>query len=449
MGVLMVFTKNSVGIEIAGKHLRLAIVRSNFGHLRLVAVHRIADFLDLDDGERRKVIKALIKNGRIPTAHVYLGIPREQGMVRQVDLPSEMGQKLADVVKLQVETLSPWPLDEIYWDFAREPHKKNQKLATITIAIIPRTVLDPWMAFFKSLGIPLSGATLSSLAFGHGANVLWKDALPTVILHSEASYTEGVLVRGSRLAAMNVPSIEETSAAKALIERLLSVAKMTGAEDARLVVCGGGLDPSALVENPRLPVEDAKPESTNDFGAIATALLPFKESTFGSNLVPPALRYRESQLRLIPSFVLGLLTICVGCGLLVREPYQNNVYASRLDGEIRKIQPQVKEVAAQEAELNQLSARYRALTTHLQSHDYNLEALRELARVLPPSAFLASYAYQGNTITISGIAQSASEIQNLLENSPLFKGAEFTSAVTRDATGKDRFTLKMVVGVEQ
>jgi len=69
--------------------------------------------------------------------------------------------------------------------------------------------------------------------------------------------------------------------------------------------------------------------------------------------------------------------------------------------------------------------------------------------VLPPSAFLASYAYQGNTITISGIAQSASEIQNLLENSALFKGVEFTSAVTRDAIGKDRFTLKMVVGVEQ
>jgi Tfp pilus assembly protein PilN len=224
---------------------------------------------------------------------------------------------------------------------------------------------------------------------------------------------------------------------------------MTSAEDARLVVCGGGLDPSAMADNPRLPIEDAKPESTNEFGAIATALLPFKESTFGSNLVPPALRHRDSQLRLIPSFVLGLLTICVGCALLAREPYQNTVYASRLDGEIRKIAPQVKEVAAQETELNQLSARYRALTTHLQSHDYNLEALRELARVLPPSAFLASYAYQGSTITISGIAQSASEIQNLLENSPLFKGVEFTTAVTRDAGGKDRFTLKMTVGVEQ
>src|SRR5438128_4087915 len=255
----MVFTKNSVGIEIAGKHLRLAIVRSNFGHLRLVAVHRIADFLDLDEGERGKAIRALIKNGRIPTARVYLAIPREQGIVRQVDLPSEMGQKLADVVKLQVETLSPWPLDEIYWDFAREPHRKNQKLATITIAIIPRTVLDPWMAFFKSLGVPLSGATLSSLAFGHGANALWKDALATVILHSEASYTEGVLVCGSRLAAMNVPSVEDASAAKALIERLLSVAKMTAAEDARLIVCGAGLDSSALVDNPCLPVEDAQP----------------------------------------------------------------------------------------------------------------------------------------------------------------------------------------------
>src|SRR3989442_4391208 len=130
----MLFTKNSVGIEIAGKHLRLAVVRSNFGNLRLVAVHRIADFLDLDEGERRKAIKTLIKNARIPTARVYLAIPREQGIVRQVDLPSEMGQKLADVVKLQDETLLPWPRVEIYSDFTTKPHKKKHNMARTTCA---------------------------------------------------------------------------------------------------------------------------------------------------------------------------------------------------------------------------------------------------------------------------------------------------------------------------
>ena len=444
----MILAKSSVGVEIAGRDLRLAVLRSSIGKLRLLATHRIAGFLDLDEEAKKKAIRTLVRNSRIPGLRVYLTLPREHGIVRQVDLPSEMAQKLAEVVRLQVETLSPWPLQEIYWDFGQEPQKKSRKLITITIAIVPRTILDPWIAFFKSVGFPLTGATLSSLAFGHGTNVLWKDDIPTIVLHQEQSYTEGIVVNGNRIAALTAPATEDTLP-KPVIDRLLPVAKLASAEGSRLLVCGEKPDASILVDNPRLPIESAKQEFTRDFGAIATALLPLKESTFKSNLVPLGLRYRESQLRLIPTYVLGILAVCIGVALLVRAPYQNTVYASRLDAEIKKVAPQVKEVASQEAELNQLSGKSRALTTHLQNHDYNLEALRELARVLPPSAFLASYAYQDGTITISGFANSASEIQNLLETSSMFKGVELTNSVTRDATGKDRFTMKMIVGVRQ
>src|SRR5207302_1352913 len=119
--------------------------------------------------------------------------------------------------------------------------------------------------------------------------------------------------------------------------------------------------------------------------------------------------------------------------------------ASQLDGEIKTISPKVKEVADQEKELDQLSQRYRSLTSQIQNRDYVLETVGELARLLPGSTFLASYSYQDGTITISGFAQSASEIQSLLEGSPLFKGVEFTNSVTREPSGKDRFTLKMVL----
>ena len=443
----MILARSSVGVEVGDKDLRLAVMRSSLGKVQLDGVHRIAGFVEMNDEERKKAIRTLVRNVRIPTTRVYLSVPRTQGIVRQINLPADLGQKVADAMKLQVETLSPWPLDEIYWDFVTEPPKKNRKLSTTTIAIIPKVVLDPWIAFFKAVGVPLSGATLSSLAYGHGANVLWSGAIPTVILHLQQSCTEGVVVNGSYLAAMTVPSTEGAIAPKAFVDRLLSVAKLPSGDGSRLLVCGGDLDPSFVEENPHLPIENAKPESSGDFGALATALLPLKESLFKSNLVPPQMRHRQSQLRLIPTCILGFLSVCICAALFVREPYQNTVYASRLDAEIQKIAPQVKEVANQEAELNELSGRYRALTAHLQNHDYNLEALRELARVLPPTAFLSNYAYQDGAMTISGVAPSASEIQNLLENSPILKGVEFTTSVTRDDSGKDRFTLKMAVGV--
>ena len=233
----MILAKSSVGVEIAGRDLRLAVLRSSVGKLRLLATHRIAGFLDLDEEGKKKSVRTLVRNSRIPGMRVYLTLPREHGIVRQVDLPSEMAQKLAEVVTLQVETLSPWPLQEIYWDFGQEPQKKSRKLITITIAIVPRTILDPWIAFFKSVGFPLTGATLSSLAFGHGTNVLWKDDIPTIVLHQEQSYTEGIVVNGNRIAALTAPATEDTLP-KPVIDRLLPVAKLASAEGSRLLVCG-------------------------------------------------------------------------------------------------------------------------------------------------------------------------------------------------------------------
>jgi len=445
----MIFGRSSVGIELCDSDLRLAVTRNNFGKLRLVAVYRISGFMALNDEERKKAIRTIVKRERIPTGHVYLTLPREQGIVRQVDLPSQMTQKLADVVKLQVETLSPWPLEEIYWDFAQD-QQKNRKFTTITIALLPRNLLDPWIAFFKSAGVPLSGAALSSLAYAHGAVTFWKESAPNLILHREQSYFEGVLVNGNRIAALTHSSGADSSGdpapdMSAFVKRLLSVGKLSSADGARLVICGLN-EADEAQQNPRLPLENAGPQSASDFGPIATALLALKDSAFKSNLVPPEQRYRESQLRLIPTYVLVALVILMGLAWLARDSYQNIGYSSRLESEIRKIAPQVKEVADQEAELNDLSTRLRAYTATLQARDRNLEAMRELARILPPTAFLSNYSYQDGSITVSGFAASASEIQNLLESSSMFKNAEFTNSVTREAE-KDRFTVKLAFEV--
>src|SRR6267378_3077349 len=156
----MIFARNGVGVEVGEKDLSLAVVRRSFGKLQLRAMHRIADFVTLNNDDRKKAIQALLKKNRIPTSRVYLTLPRDQGVLRQIDLPAQLGRKLSEVVGIQVEALSPWPVAEIYWDFAAESpvksRKTGQKLIMITIVIIPRPSLDSWIAFFKSAGVPLS-----------------------------------------------------------------------------------------------------------------------------------------------------------------------------------------------------------------------------------------------------------------------------------------------------
>ena len=76
---------------------------------------------------------------------------------------------------------------------------------------------------------------------------------------------------------------------------------------------------------------------------------------------------------------------------------------------------------------------------------HELVALRELARVLPPDAWINNYTYQDFTMTVSGVSAGAAGTQKALEDSPVFKDAQLTSTITKDPTGKDRFSIKATV----
>lgn len=436
------FFSNSVGFKISGTDLRVGVIKNVFGKLRLSATDTVAGFLDMDEDQRRRAVLDLTRKHKIGAGRVYLSIPRDNGVVRQIEFPIEVRDKLREAVTFQMETLSPWPTDEIYSDYSAGVPKSTSKTIPVTVVIIPRAVLDPWITFFKSAGLPLSGASLSSLVCAHGTSVLWPDTRPTVVLDCEDSFVEGVIIQASRVTSLTVKGSDVNAQARSVAEQLMSVGRVQSPENVRVVLHGSASSAFETIPTVPLPLENARSDSSRVFGTIAAALAGIKRSAFNVNLVPADQRYRRNQLQLIPTYALVGLTVLAGIAMIVREPYQSSVYASKLDTEIRKISPEIKEVSAQEAELNRLSEKYRALFGHFQSRDLNLEAMRELSHVLPPTAWLTNYIYQNDSVTISGFAQSASEIQKALEDSPVFKDVQFVNSVTRDANGKDRFSVK-------
>jgi Tfp pilus assembly protein PilN len=441
------FLGTTVGIEISGKDVRIAVLRTLMGKVRLLQALEISDFVSLPPDEQKASIAKLVAQHKLPAARVYLSLPRDRGVVRQIEFPLEVREKLRSAVALQLETLCPWPGDEIYWDFAEEPPKKGAKSLTATVVMIPRDALDPWIEFFKSVKLPLSGASLSSVACAHGVRALWTDDIPTIVLDCEAGYVEASLLQGNRLTSVTETAEETAGSAKAAVDRLLAVGRLSSPERTRVILYGAAAGSLESFEYVSLPIENAKRESSSRFGAIASSLAGLKKTAFDSNLLPRHLRYRQNQLQLIPTYVLIALAVLLGIAIVAREPYQTMLYASKLDSEIETIAPQIKEVSSQEAELNKLSEKYRILVSHLQARDSNLEAMREVSLSLPPGAWLSNYSYQDGAITISGFATSASEVQKALEDTALFRDVQFTTSLTRDAGGKDRFTLRGFVEV--
>src|SRR5262249_34289215 len=152
--------------------------------------------------EHKASLLKLIKKHKLPSNRVFLTLPRDRGIVRQIEFPAEIQDKLKSAVALQVEALCPWSIDEVYWDFAYQEPKGGTKTIIVTVVVIPRVSLDPWIEFFKSLKMPLRGASLSSTACAHSVRSLWPDGNPTVILDCEPGYVEAALVHGARLTSL-------------------------------------------------------------------------------------------------------------------------------------------------------------------------------------------------------------------------------------------------------
>ena len=435
-----------VGAQIAGGDLRVAVVRSGFGKKRLVSSFVVEGFVGMSSEERVAELVKMTDRHALDGSRIFLSLPASDGVVRELEFPLEIRERLPSAVELQVESLSPWPGEEIYWDMSwKDPDKKGKSLF-VNVSILTRDRLDPWIELFRMSGLPLSGVTLSTLSVGHAATVLWPDVVPTLVIGVESEYVEGCLVHADRVHSVSLsesgPAAER---AGKVIHRLSSLARTSDMERVRTVAHGserGDLDE----DNPPLPLEGARGDSGGMFGSLGAAFSGLGESPFAVNLVPPEQRFRSNRLQFVPTLVMLMLLIVAASVLIVREPYQFSNYGAALDSAVRDIAPRVRDLTDQEAELNALSEKYRVLSAHLQGGDQALETLRELVRVLPSDTWLSAFSLREGTATINGFSSSASEIQRLIEESSLFAGAEFTNALTRDDSGRDRFTLRFENG---
>ena len=387
--------QTSVGIHITDSALHLAVVQARLGRFRLVGSDEVAGFPQLSDEDKKSTLAALMRKHGLRKANVVLTVPRTMGVCRSVELPVEVGDRVDSAVGLQIESLSPWSAEEVYWGCAVERPGKTDKLLKVSVGIVPRAALDPLIETFKSVGLPLGGAGLSALADAH-AWVLCKKG-----------------------------SVEEARS------------QVFGRR-------GDSLDAEAPL---RLSIDGSATASASGFGAIAASLLGLGNTAFAVNLIPAADRFRQNRLKWMPTYALAAGLAILAVVSFLRTPYQWHGYEVALDSEIAALKPDVHEVAAQEDKLSQATSTYQTLKSKVETHDANLEALVELARVLPQGAWISSYNSQGRSVILSGFAESASAVQKVMEESALFEDVQFTSPVTRDGSGKDRFSIKAAVGV--
>src|SRR5262245_25056200 len=122
------FPENLWRIDVTAEELRISLVRQFMGKQRVLKTMSITDSAALP--------KTLGKS----TNRAFLSLQRDQGVVRQLQLPVDVKQDLKSALALQIEAISAWPEQDVYWDYLVDKAQDNAKLLKVTVVIIPKSV---------------------------------------------------------------------------------------------------------------------------------------------------------------------------------------------------------------------------------------------------------------------------------------------------------------------
>ena len=100
-------------------------------------------------------------------------------------------------------------------------------------------------------------------------------------------------------------------------------------------------------------------------------------------------------------------------GQLVAGQQQRNAF---LQGEIGKLDVQIKDIASLKSEIASLKARQKAVEDLQIDRNVPVHVLNELVRQVPEGIYITSVKQDGQTLIVAGIAQTQERVSELLRN---------------------------------
>jgi len=167
------------------------------------------------------------------------------------------------------------------------------------------------------------------------------------------------------------------------------------------------------------------------------------------NLLPHREAARKRRTELFQMTLVGATFVGVLIACMVYVWYDAQISRQRasnqfLDGEIKRLEIQIKDVANLQAEIAALRARQQAVEDLQSDRNLPVHLLNEMVRQLPNGVYVISLRQENRSVMLQGMAQSNERVSELLRNlaynSPWFERPELIEIVAASValTPKDQ-----------
>lgn len=434
------------GIAVRGDDLVAVAIKLQAGGARVLGRTELPAFRERPPIEWGAQYLSFARNLGIEHVAATLCLMREEVVLRTVRLPPMRTRELTKAVALQVEDLHPYGARPVCHASAllndRQPREERRSAA---IAVAEADRIESYSRMFSEAGIKLAACTVSAsairaavrlggeglrrpfaLAFRAGPSLeIYGESNDTPLL-SSAIYLGGMTLRGAlRLARDGL--------------------RPRQGEEVGLAVLGESLEESVpgfapLSEDSILGSAASLPEGfslARDAAALGAATESARPAMgLGLNLLPRAARRSHSLAPHAPRLALAGALAVVGIAFVSLPRIQDSLYADRLRNETARLEGDASGEGSDAQRLAELGRRYQWLLNRQERVRADLEVLRELSEMLPAPTLLTALHIDDEKSVLTGVAENADPLLAILEASPLFEDARFTSSPAIGASGE-------------
>ncbi len=456
---------SALGVSVYGDDLVLAAVSKGLQGYTLKSLEVVAGYAALEPLGLQAKIAAYTQSNRINRENVILGIPRDQVVIRQIELPLEVEENLRQVVQFQIDKLEPGEEDASWSDHVVLARNEKTKSISLQIFMAPAERIGAWLKLFRELDLFPAAVRPASVGY-HQVFMAHRSGLseePNLVLDLGDQALEIVSAGGSDACfAQRVQWQGEEATFEAALNHLDDFVcrlrlPVEGVRQIYLTGCraeemlerfqarfGSG----QLLENGlKLKTDD---DSTGRIPglaqAVGLAVSGLEKSTLSRlNLIPEDRRETGQRPSFVPTLALAALLLVILVAFSTRESFQRERRLAAFQEEIAKLRPQQEKVMSLRKEVDARLKEAEELQTMMTGRQSVLMVLKELTEKIPEDAYLQSLSIQRDKVNMTGFSDSATGLATILQSSEYLKKVE-PRYITRDVrSGKERFNFEALV----
>jgi Tfp pilus assembly protein PilN len=449
---------SALGVEIRGSDLAFATVSKGLHDLTLSHYRVLENYKELSSSEIYRWVQRYGETNPFNRENVILGLPREQVVIRQVELPLEVEENLAQVTSLQVERFEPLEEQESYYDYTVLDRNEEERKITLQIIMVSKSYLEEQLTLFRELNIYPAAVRVSSLGL-HQVFSVHQDGYPkkdpSLVIEINPEKIDFLALMGAnRFFSTTAFVSEQDLTFERVVEELggfLSQLNLPGERISKLYF-SGALG-SHLIEEFRHRFQDCElisdrlnlrmtgssnspPQSVVE--AIGLAISGMSKSPLCRfNLIPAEKRMIAERPSLVPTLLLAGLLVIMGFAVMTRGYFQQQRLLDQVEAQIQLLQPRAEEAMVLRQRVDEQQAQLDQLQDLMTGRQKVLLVLSELTERIPEDSFLQSLNIQGERVSLTGFSDSASTLLKILLNVEYLSTVE-SRYITPDRTKKDR-----------